>query len=132
MKFFVTIDGKTYENCVVFPFNFENALDATLDSATLQIERVPIEVIEPLTDITVKVQQEEQQDEGYPYTEFDYIVSSDESYESPVGSELYTHFLQLVELTKYGEGFIGDSLCVTHPGGNVYTENAYPVTPKET
>lgn len=127
MKFTVTVDGAEYENCVVFPYNYEDALDATLDQAALTIQRIPKDIIEPLTDITVTVTD----GDGNEFSH-DWIVSDDDSYEAPVGSGLYTHTLQLIELTKYGEGFIGDSLCVTFPGGNVYTENAKPVEPEET
>ncbi|MDE7453629.1 MAG: hypothetical protein K2N22_04395 [Clostridia bacterium] len=125
----VYIDGVRYRNCAVYPFNSEDVLDATLDSAMIQLNRVRQEIFEVLTEVTVVVKTHA--GGGTQEASTDWIVSHDDSYESPVGSGLYNHSLSLVELTKYGEGFISDSICTTHPGGNIYTDNAKPVTPEE-
>lgn len=125
----VYIDGVRYKNAAVYPFNFEDVLDATLDSATLELDRVRQEVFEVLTEVTVVMKSNGSL--GAQELSTSWIVSHDESYESPVGSGLYRHSLSLVELTKYAEGFICDSICVTHAGGNVYTANAKPVEPEE-
>ena len=126
----VYIDGVRYQNAAVYPFNFQDVLDATLDTATLELDRVPQEVFEVLTDVQVVMKSNGSL--GSQEISTSWIVSHDESYEAPVGSGLYRHSLSLVELTKYGEGFICDSLCVTHPGGNLYTKNAKPVVPVAT
>ena len=120
----VYVDGVQYLNAAVFPFGFSEVLDATLDSATITVCRVPNEIIEILTDVTVVVKSDANGEQSFSS---DWLVSHDDSVESPVGSGLYNHTLSLIELTKFSEGFIGDSLCITHPGGNVYTENAKPV-----
>ena len=126
----VYIDGVRYQNAAVYPFDFMDVLDATLDSATLTLDRVPQEIFEVLTDVQVVMKSNGSL--GAQELSTNWIVSHDESYEAPVGSGLYRNALSLIELTKYGEGFICDSLCVTHPGGNVYTANAKPVVPVET
>ncbi len=123
----ITIDGVAYQGC--YPFNFENVLDATLDSATIILERIPVPVFEPLTTVMVAIVTNASN--GLTRNLTDWIIEADESYEAPVGSGLYHHSIALVEPTKYFEGFICDSLCVTHPGGNVYTGNAKPVEPAE-
>ena len=125
----VYVDGVQYLNAAVFPFGFSEVLVATLDSATITVCRVPNEIIEILTDVTVVVKSDANGEQSFSS---DWLVSHDDSVESPVGSGLYNHTLSLIELTKFSEGFIGDSLCITHPGGNVYTENAKPVEPEET
>lgn len=124
------LDGVRYLNCAIFPFNFEDVLDATLDSASITLDRLPIEVIEPLTPITIVIKSEGAL--GEEQLSLDWIVATDVSEEAPVGSELYRHSLSLIEPTKFLEGFVVDSICVTHPGGNVYTNNAKPVEPEET
>lgn len=123
------IDGITYENCAIIPFKFQDVLDATLDSAVLELGRVRKEIFEPLTDIGITLTSNGSL--GAQTYETDWLVSTSESYESPVGSGLYHHSLSLIEETKYLEGFISDSICVTHSGGNIYTNNAKPVTPEE-
>lgn len=130
MNYEFYLDGVRYLNCAVFSFNFEDVLDATLDSASITVDRLPIEVIEPLTPVSVIIISNGAL--GEERLSFDWLVSTDVSEESPVGSGLYRHTLSLIEQTKYGEGFIVDSTCVTHPSGNVYTENAKPVEPEET
>lgn len=129
INFDVYINGIQYQNCAVYPFNFINVLDATLDSGSLELDRVREEIFEVLTDITVVVKSDASL--GTQEASTDWLISHDDSYESPIGSGLYRHSLSLIELTKYGEGFICDSICVTHPSGNVYTANAKPVTPEE-
>ena len=126
MKIEFYLDGVRYLNCAVFPFNFEDVLDATLDSASITLDRLPIEVVEPLTPVTVVIKSEGAL--GEEQLSLDWLVATDVSEDSG----LYRHTLSLIEQTKYGEGFIVDSTCVTHPGGNVYTNNAKPVDPEET
>lgn len=120
------IDGVTYRNCVLIPYKFENVLDATLDTGVLELDRVRRELFQPLTDLTLIPY------DGEDEIQHDWIVAADDATEIPAGSGLYHHTLSLIELTKYGEGFICDSTCITHPGGNVYTDNALPVVPEET
>lgn len=129
ISFSVTIGGVEYDYCAV-PFKFENVLDATLDTATLQVDRVSANIIPPLTPVNLAVKSNSAWG-GEQSVTFEYVVSADEAEESPVGSGLYRHQLVLVEPTKISEGVICDSLCVTHPGGNVYTKNAKPVVPVE-
>ncbi len=120
------IDGVTYRNCVLIPYKFEDVLDATLDTAVLELDRVRRELFPPLTALTLI------SFEGEDEISHDWIVAADDATEIPAGSGLYHHTLSLIELTKYGEGFICDSTCITHPGGNIYTDNAIPVVPDET
>lgn len=120
-------DSVSYEARADFPCLFEDVLDSTLDSATISLTRTNEEIYEPLTDIEITMNSKD-----YEFTRMNWIIEEDYSEESPVGSGTYNHTLSLIEPTKYGEGFICDSLTVTHKGGNIYTDNAQPVTPEET
>lgn len=122
-----TQTGKKYENCAVLPFDMEEVLDATLDTAAITLQRTEEEVYEPLEEITLVVKDSY----GGKLTTT-WLVASDSSEEAIPGSGLFNHHLTLIEQTKWLEGFICDDLTVTHKGGNVYTENAQPVVPEET
>lgn len=61
----------------------------------------------------------------------DYIIASDNSLEIPLGSGRFTHELYLIELTKYLEGFIGDTLTFTNPLGNNYKRSLNHATAQE-
>ncbi len=122
----VYIDGKLYRHCVLLPIKFENVLDATLDTATIEIQMLPQELMQPLTPVKIIIEQDGEK------IEQEWIVAADESREAPVNAGTYHHTLTLIEPTKFGEGFLCDSTCITHPGGNIYTDNAIPVVPDET
>lgn len=119
-------DSLSYEVRSDFPYLFEDVLDSTLDSATITLTGTNEEIYEPLTDISITMNSKD-----YESTQTKWIIEEDYSEESPVGSGLFNHTFSLIEPTKYGEGFICDSLTVTHKGGNIYTNNAQPVTPEE-
>lgn len=61
----------------------------------------------------------------------DYIIASDNSLEIPLGGGRFTHELYLIELTKYFEGFIGDTLTFTNPLGNNYKRSLNHATAQE-
>lgn len=133
IRYEVTIGDEVITNAIV-PFKFMNVLDATLDYAMLEITGVKQATIPPLTQVLVKIYSDNAYG-GEQVQEFEYLVSTDDStiaFLPPENSApRYHHTLQLIEPTKWGEGFNCDNLCVTHPGGNVYTENATPVIPEE-
>lgn len=61
----------------------------------------------------------------------DYIIANDNSIEVPFASKHYTHEIYLIELTKYLEGFIGDTITFTNPLGNSYKRSAAHATTEE-
>lgn len=128
ISFEVYINGESYTDCALLPFKFSDVLDATLDSATLELERVRKTVFQPLTEVKTIIKSVV--DGNELSVEKNWLIFNDESFEAPVGSGLYRHSLALIEETKFLEGFLIDNLCVTHPGGNVFTDNALPVEPE--
>lgn len=118
-NFRVTINGTHYTNAV-FPFKYGEFLDEQLDYATLTLSRVSTEIFAPLTPVTVEVIS--QGTNGTQTKTKNYIIANDDGRETPNGSGFYRHELTLVEETKYLEGFMVESLCVTNAGGRNYTQ----------
>lgn len=122
-NFRVTINGTHYTNAV-FPFKYGEFLDEQLDYATLTLSRVSTEIFAPLTPVTVEIIS--RGTNGTQTKTKNYIIANDDGRETPNGSGFYRHELTLVEETKYLEGFMVESLCVTNAGGRNYTQ----VTPQ--
>ncbi len=113
-NFKVTINGTHYTNAV-FPFKYGEFLDEQLDYATLTLSRVSTEIFAPLTPVTVEIIS--RGTNGTQTKTKNYIIANDDGRETPNGSGFYRHELTLVEETKYLEGFMVESLCVTNAGG---------------
>ena len=122
-NFRVTINGTHYTNAV-FPFKYGEFLDEQLDYATLTLSRVSTEIFAPLTPVTVEIIS--QGTNGTQTKTKNYIIANDDGRETPNGSGFYRHELTLIEETKYLEGFMVESLCVTNAGGRNYVQ--IPVT----
>lgn len=118
-NFKVTINGTHYTNAV-FPFKYGEFLDEQLDYATLTLSRVSTEIFAPLTPVTVEIIS--RGTNGTQTKTKNYIIANDDGRETPNGSGFYRHELTLVEETKYLEGFMVESLCVTNAGGRNYTQ----------
>lgn len=116
-NFRVTINGTHYTNAV-FPFKYGEFLDEQLDYATLTLSRVSTEIFAPLTPVTVEIIS--RGTNGTQTKTKNYIIANDDGRETPNGSGFYRHELTLVEETKYLEGFMVESLCVTNAGGRDY------------
>jgi len=118
-NFRVTINGTHYTNAV-FPFKYGEFLDEQLDYAMLTLSRVSTEIFAPLTPVTVEIIS--RGTNGTQTKTKNYIIANDDGRETPNGSGFYRHELKLVEETKYLEGFMVESLCVTNAGGRNYTQ----------
>lgn len=131
-NFRVTINGTHYTNAV-FPFKYGEFLDEQLDYATLTLSRVSTEIFAPLTPVTVEIIS--RGTNGVQTKTKNYLIANDDGRETPNGSGFYRHELTLIEETKYLEGFMVESLCVTNAGGRDYVikqpevtiiENSFP------
>ena len=112
--FSVVINGRNYANAV-FPFKYGDFLDEQLDFATLTLSQVSPEVYAPLTPVYITITSNGTN--GVQSKEKTYLIAEDSAYETPNGSGFYRHELMLIEETKYLEGFMVESLCVTNAGG---------------
>lgn len=119
--FSVVINGHNYAN-TVFPFKYGDFLDEQLDFATLTLSRVSPEVYAPLTPVYITITSNGTN--GVQSKEKTYLIAEDSAYETPNGSGFYRHELMLIEETKYLEGFMVESLCVTNAGGRNYTQKS--------
>lgn len=115
--FSVIINGHNYAN-VVFPFKYGDFLDEQLDFATLTLSQVSPEVYAPLTPVYITITSNGTN--GVQSKSKTYLIAEDSAYETPNGSGFYRHELMLIEETKYLEGFMVESLCVTNAGGRNY------------
>lgn len=113
-NFKVTINGTHYTNAV-FPFKYGEFLDEQLDYAVLTLSRVSTEIFAPLTPVTVEIIS--RGTNGTQTKTKNYLIANDDGRETPNGSGFYRHELTLIEETKYLEGFMVESLCVTNAGG---------------
>lgn len=127
-SFQVTIGGQTVTN-VSLPFKYGNFLDQQLDYATMTLTRVNVENFAPCTPVIVSVTSRNTANEvEYVQSkQFEYIVQSDNSRESPVGSGFYRHELTLIEPTKLLEIPL-ESLCFTNAGLKDYKKQPSPIT----
>lgn len=117
--FSVIINGHNYANAV-FPFKYGDFLDEQLDFATLTLSRVSPEVYAPLTPVYITITSNGTN--GVQSKEKTYLIAEDSAYETPNGSGFYRHELMLIEETKYLEGFMVESLCVTNANGRAYKQ----------
>ena len=123
--FSVIINGHNYANAV-FPFKYGDFLDEQLDFATLTLSRVSPEVYAPLTPVYITITSNGTN--GVQSKEKTYLIAEDSAYETPNGSGFYRHELMLIEETKYLEGFMVESLCVTNAGGREYIQLDAPIS----
>ena len=119
--FSVVINGHNYANAV-FPFKYGDFLDEQLDFATLTLSQVSPEVYAPLTPVYITITSNGTN--GVQSKSKTYLIAEDSAYETPNGSGFYRHELMLIEETKYLEGFMVESLCVTNAGGRNYTQKS--------
>ncbi len=135
-------EWEDYSRYAVLPLKWANLLDEQLDEANVTLKKVPQEYFLPLrkvrvtlinspdalfgSDEEIKARAEnnatiEHNSSTKKVSEtltINFVIASDNSIESPVGSGKYDHEIYLIELTKILEGFIGDSIAFTNPLGN--------------
>ncbi len=117
--------GKWHDMRCVFPLNYGARLDEQLDECYLNTILDPKEEYLPTTEIEIVID-----DDGIEVTQ-NYIVSSDNAMECPIGSGKYKHELHLIEPTKLMEGIICQSLAFTNVNDKRYCFGS-PSYPKDT
>lgn len=121
----LTIDGVSIpkSNCIM-PAKYNDHLDEQLDMATVSVFGVSTEIFKPFCKVSISAEGAARENE--PTITRYYRLMEDRAEESPVGTGKYRHDLTLIEETKFLEGFLVESLCVTNAGGRNY-ERLYPV-----
>lgn len=117
----LTIDGVSIpkSNCIM-PAKYNDHLDEQLDMATVSVFGVTTEIFKPFCKVSIAAEGAARENE--PTITRYYRLMEDRAEESPVGTGKYRHDLTLIEETKFLEGFIVESLCVTNAGGRQYTQ----------
>ena len=117
----LTIDGVSIpkSNCIM-PAKYNEHLDEQLDMATVSVFGVTTEIFKPFCKVTITAEGAPRENE--PTITRYYRLMEDRADESPVGTGKYRHDLTLIEETKFLEGFLVESLCVTNAGGRKYTK----------
>lgn len=124
----IYIDGINRTSHTVMPLKWGNFLDERLDEASIKVANIKRSMpFAPLTPVeirlknrlyfknkTVNTQEETKQ----------YIVADDNVTESLLGKGYYSHELCLIEVTKYAECIVVDTLTYTNDLGRNYTEDA--------
>ena len=124
-KFNLTIGGTQIpQYCTILPAKYDEHIYEQLDLASASVYGVKTEMYEPFAPVTFEI--EGKPDDGETTITKHYRLMSDRSEESPNGSGFYRHELLLIEETKYLEGFMVESLCVTNAGGRDFVQ----VTPQ--
>lgn len=121
----LTIDGVSIpkSNCIM-PAKYNDHLDEQLDMATVSVFGVTTEIFKPFCKVSISAEGAARENE--PTITRYYRLMEDRAEESPIGTGKYRHDLTLIEETKFLEGFLVESLCVTNAGGRNY-ERLYPV-----
>lgn len=139
-SFAVYIDGINRTGKAVMPLKWADFLDERLDECYLSLRKIEKSSFQPLTPVEIKFSNKlywakgEDGEETIPDVEKRtkrFLVADDNAIENPIGSGLYDHELYLIEVTKYAECIVVDTVTFTNDIGRNYTENAQPVIPEE-
>ncbi len=128
------IDGINLTKYLALPCKFGEVLDENLDTGSISLRHIRKWRFKPLTPVEIRIFGKEYygKKENAYRTKTDtryYLISTDTSTETPVGSGMYNHEIELVEVTKYAECIVCDTLTFTNDIGRNYTANAKKVTP---
>ena len=102
-KFKVTINTIDYTSHAIYPLKWGELLDERLDEAYFTLKFIDkAEPFQPLDKVSISI------NDGTKIV--NYYVANDKVDNNPVGSNLYTHTLYVIEETKFLEAFICDTL----------------------
>ncbi len=133
----IYIDGINRTASAVIPVKTCLLLDERLDECKLSLRGVKKSIFAPLTPVDIIIKNEFYLGTGKNKSvikstirEEHYIVANDNVTETQIGSGLYNHELDLIEVTKIAECVIVDSVTYTNDIGRNYTENAGTAEPR--
>ena len=144
-KIKTTINGTDYTKKTLFSFKYGDLLDERLDEAYISLKNVKRkEPFQPNDEVTITIEnnpkckrnttkpetkdiEQKVLDDNTlkQTTQRTYLVGGDSVNNYPVGSDLYTHDLYLIEETKASEGIILDGISFTNALANdfINTDN---------
>lgn len=115
-KFKVTINAIDYTSHTIYPLKWGELLDERLDEAYFTLKFIDkAEPFQPLDKVSISI------NDGTKI--INYYVANDKVDNNPVGSNLYTHTLYVIEETKFLEAFICNTLTFRNALLNRFGEN---------
>ena len=115
-KFKVTINAIDYTSHTIYPLKWGELLDERLDEAYFTLKFIDkAEPFQPLDKVSISI------NDGTKIV--NYYVANDKVDNNPVGSNLYTHTLYVIEETKFLEAFICDTLTFRNALLNRFGKN---------
>lgn len=128
----VYVNGINLTHYTVMPLKWGNFLDEQLDEMYLSLRHGPFEHIKPLTPVEIHFKNRFY----FGSTTVDtqtrvkrFLVANDNSEESPVGSKRYNHDLYLIEVTKFAECVVVDTITFTNDLGREYLLHPSAIVP---
>ena len=129
----VYINGINLTAFTVTPLKWGNFLDEQLDEMYLALRHCPIENFKPLTPVEIHFKNELYFGSTTVDTQTKikrYFVANDSNAEeNPVGRKLYNHDLYLIEITKYAECIVVDTITFTNDLGREYLVHPSAIVP---
>lgn len=129
----VYINGINLTHYTVMPLKWGNFLDEQLDEMYISLRHCPIKNFKPLTPVEIHFSNTLYWGSATIDTQKRvkrYLVANDSNAEeSPVGKKLYNHNLYIIEITKYAECIVVDTITFTNDLGRNYTKDAPSVVP---
>lgn len=129
----VYINGINLTAFTVAPLKWGNFLDEQLDEMYLALRHCPIENFKPLTPVEIHFKNELYFGSTTVDTQTKikrYFVANDSNAEeNPVGRRLYNHDLYLIEITKYAECIVVDTITFTNDLGREYLVHPSAIVP---
>lgn len=128
----IYVNGINLTHYAVMPLKWGNFLDEQLDEMYLSLRHGPFEHIKPLTPVEIHFKNRFY----FGSTTVDtqtrvkrFLVANDNSEESPVGSKRYNHDLYLIEVTKFAECVVVDTITFTNDLGREYLLHPSTIVP---
>ena len=128
----IYVNGINLTHYAVMPLKWGNFLDEQLDEMYLSLRHGPFEHIKPLTPVEIHLKNRFYFGSTTVDTQTKvkrFLVANDNSEESPVGSKRYNHDLYLIEVTKFAECVVVDTITFTNDLGREYLLHPSAIVP---
>lgn len=119
---------KDMDGDIVYPIELSYKLDETLDMAFLTIRGSSVPVLSPTIKVRATVTYYYgPENSSFSSMVYEYVVSSDQSTEYPIGKGKYTHKLSLIEPTKLLEGIVCQTISFTNQKDTAHGSDIWSV-----
>lgn len=132
----IYIGGINYTSKLVMPVKIAELLDERLDECTISLRNVKRSTFAPLTPVELRIENRVfYGDPSKPVAREtatkQFLVGDDSADESRLHRGFYNHDISLIEVTKYADLVVVDTITFTNDIGRNYTNGANTITPIE-